>query len=156
LEGTLPRIISVKLKSIACTENGFGGTVQISGNTFGSTFQNLDLTGLRDTRTIFPFPAGPVAIEEGETKSITMDDVRFSLKTTNEPPELSPKVLKVVGDLTNGLGSNSFLVRWDDFSLPHAPSPAEDPEHPAEFKLDYTTANLAITLTFIVWVAQVF
>jgi hypothetical protein len=151
----MPKIISVELKSIACTENGFGGTVQISGNTFGSTFQNLDLTGVRDTRTIFPFPAGPIAIAKGETKSITMDDVRFSLKITNEPPELSPKVLKVVGELNNGLGSNSFLIRWDD-PLPFAPTPAEDPEHPAEFNLDYTTANLAITLTFIVWVAHTF
>jgi hypothetical protein len=148
--------MSVKLKSIACTENGFGGTVQLSGNTFGSTFQNLDVTGLRDTRPIFPFPAGPITIAEGETKSIIMSDVRFNLKTTNEPAELNPKVLKVMGELNNGLGSNSFLIRWDDFHLPHAPSPAEEPKDPAEFKLDYTTANLAITLTFIVWVAQVY
>jgi len=151
----MPRIVGTKLKSIACTHNGFGGTVQISGNSFGSAFQNLDLTGLRDTRTIFPFPAGPMAIALGETKSITMDDVRFSLKITNEPPELSPKILKVVGELNNGLGSNAFFIRWDD-PLPFAPSTSEVPEHPKEFKLDYTTANLAITLTFIAWAVQAF
>jgi hypothetical protein len=105
----MPRIVGTKLKSIACTHNGFGGTVQISGNSFGSAFQNLDLTGLRDTRTIFPFPAGPMAIALGETKSITMDDVRFSLKITNEPPELSPKSSRSWANSIMGWAAMPFL-----------------------------------------------
>jgi hypothetical protein len=152
------KIVEVELESIACTNNGFGGTVQISGNTFGSTFQtNPDNPAeLRDTRAIFPFPAGPISIAEGETKSITMEGVRFSLSTPSiEPPELNPKVLKVVGELNNGLGSNSFLIHFND-PLVFADSPSEPPEDPTRFKLDYATANLGITLTFTAFVAQVF
>lgn len=152
----MTKIIEVELESIACTNNGFGGAVQISGNTFGSTFQNFDLAQVRDTRAIFPFPAGPISIAEGETKSITMEGVRFSLSTPSiEPPELNPKVLKVVGELNNGLGDNAFLIRFDD-PLPFAPSTSEPPANPARFKLDYTTANLAVTLTFTAFVVQVF
>jgi hypothetical protein len=85
-----------------------------------------------------------------------MEGVRFSLSTpTIEPPNLNPKVLKVVGELNNGLGSNAFLIRFDD-PLPFAASPADPPADPKRFKLDYTTANLAITLTFTAFVAQVF
>lgn len=152
----MTKIIEVALESIACTNNGFGGAVQVSGNTFGSTFQNFDLVQVRDTRAIFPFPAGPISIAEGETKSITMEGVRFSLSTPSiEPPELNPKVLKVVGELNNGLGSNAFLIRFDD-PLPFAPSTSDPPDNPKRFKLDYTTANLAITLTFTAFVVQVF
>jgi hypothetical protein len=64
---------------------------------------------------IFPFPAGPISIAEGETKSITMKGVRFSLSTPSiEPVTLNPKVLKVVGELNNGLGSNAFLIHFED------------------------------------------
>ena len=35
----MPKIISVELKSIACTENGFGGTVQISGTPSAPRFK---------------------------------------------------------------------------------------------------------------------
>jgi hypothetical protein len=152
------KILEVELESIACTRNGFGGTVQISGNTFGSTFQNdPDIPDdVRDTRTIFPFPAGPISIAAGETKSITMEGIRFSLSTPSiEPPNLNPKVLKVVGELNNGLGSNAFLIRFDD-PLPFAPLTSDPPGEPRRFKLDYATANLAITLTFTAFVAQVF
>ena len=154
----MPRILEFALESIACTNNGFGDTVQISGNTFGSTFQNNpDVPAeLRDTRAIFPFPAGPISIAEGETKSIAMDGVRFSLSSpSTEPPNLSPKVLKVVGELNNGLGSNAFVVRFDD-PLPFAPSTSVPPDNPKRFRLDYETDNLAITLTFTGFVVQVF
>ena len=152
----MTKIVEVALESIACTNNGFGGTVQISGNTFGSTFQNNPPDELRDTRVIFPFPAGPISIAEGETKSITMEGVRFSLSTPSiEPPALNPKVLQVVGELNNGLGSNAFLIRFDD-PLPFARSTSEPPANPRRFTLDYATANLAIRLTFTAFVVQVF
>jgi hypothetical protein len=97
---------------------------------FGSTFQNNPPDGLRDTRVIFPFPAGPISIAEGETKSITMEGVRFSLSTPSiEPVDLNPKVLQVVGELNNGLGGNAFLIRFDD-PLPFAPSTSELPLRP--------------------------
>jgi hypothetical protein len=58
---------------------------------------------------IFPFPAGPISIREGETKSITMKGVRFSLSTPSiEPVTLNPKVLKAVGDSTTGLAAMPF------------------------------------------------
>jgi hypothetical protein len=82
--------------------------------------------------------------------------VRFGLSTPSiEPPNQNPKVLKVVGELNNGLGSKSFLIRFDD-PLPFAPSTYQPPENPARYRLDYATANLAVTLVFTAFVAQVY
>jgi hypothetical protein len=65
-----------------------------------------------ETRSYLPFPAGPISIAEGETKAITMKGVRFSLSTPSiEPVTLDPKVLKVVGELNNGLGRNAFPIQ---------------------------------------------
>lgn len=154
----MPKIVEVALESIACTNNGFGGTVQISGKTFGSRFRNSpDVPAdFIDKEDIFPFPAGPISISEGETKWITMDGVRFSLSVPEiEPATHFPRVLKVEGELNNGLGSKAFLIRFND-QLPFAPSPSEPCADPMRFKLDYATANLSITLTFTGCVAQVF
>jgi hypothetical protein len=153
----MPKIVEVALESIACTNNGFGGNVQISGNTFGSAFQNTLDEQSTDTRVIFPFPAGPISIAEGETKLITMEGVRFSLTLntpSHEPVHLGAKFLKVVGELNSGLGSNDFVIRFDD-PLPFAPSPSERPDNPRRYDLDYATANLGIRLTFAAFVAQV-
>jgi len=91
---------------------------------------------------IFPFPAGPISIAEGETKSITMKGFRFSLSMPSiEPVTLNPKVLKVVGELNNGLGSNAFLIHFED-PLPFAPSPSEPPANPRRYELEYATAEL--------------
>lgn len=152
------KIVEFALESIACARNGFGGAVQISGDTFGATYVTNpdDPSQIRDRRAIFPFPAGPVTISEGETRPITMDGVRFSLATPSlgGPPN-SAKVLKVTGELNNGLGAASFLVRFDD-PLPFAPSTSEPPENPKRFPLIYTTSNLTITLTFTGFTVQVF
>jgi hypothetical protein len=88
----------------------------------GSTFQNRPDEELRTQEVIFPFPTGPISIAEGETKSITMKGVRFSLSMPSiEPVTLNPKVLKVVGELNNGLGSNAFLIHFEDpLPLPFA------------------------------------
>jgi hypothetical protein len=110
----------------------------------GSTFQNRPDEELRTQEVIFPFPTGPISIAEGETKSITMKGVRFSLSTPAiEPVTPNPKVLKVVGELNNGLGSNAFLIHFED-PLPFAPSPSEPPANPRRYELEYATANLAI------------
>jgi hypothetical protein len=154
MERVMTRIIAVALETIACTNNGFGGTVQISGNSVGSTFKNVNFTELRDTRVIFSFPAGPISITEGETKWITMDHVRFSLRTQHDPQDHT-RVFRLVSDLNNGLGSNAFVIGWED-PLPFAPSTSVPPDDPKRFGLDYTTANLAITLTFIAYTVQVF
>ena len=154
----MPKIVEVALESIACTNNGFGGNVQISGNTFGSTFANTPEQQLTDTRVIFPFPAGPISIAEGEIKAITMRGVRFVLTVNNpshEPVDQGDKFLKVVGELNSGLGSNDFLI-WFDDPLPFAPSPSERPDNPRRYDLKYDTPNLGIRLTFTAFVAQVY
>lgn len=65
------------------------------------------------------------------------------------------QLLKVVGELNNGLGSSAFLIRFND-PLPFAPSTDEQPENPQRFELDYSTSNLSIPLTFTSFVVQVF
>jgi hypothetical protein len=49
----MPRIIEVTLQTIACSANGFGGAVQVSGDLGGETFQNdpnnpAESTGRKD------------------------------------------------------------------------------------------------------------
>lgn len=88
-------IVDCRAASISLHEQWLRRQCPDFGKTFGSTFQNNpDIPAeLRDTRVLFPFPSGPVSIAAGETKSITMEGVRFSPSTRSiEPPNLNPKV----------------------------------------------------------------
>jgi hypothetical protein len=154
----MPKIIEVALDQISCLRNGFGGEVLVSGNIFGAEFQDDpdDPDDQRTVKSIFPFPAGPIAISEGETTSITMSGVRFSLSAPSiEPPTLGPKFLKIGGDLSSGLGSNFFTIRFDH-PLPFADTPSTPPAVPARFDLGFSQPNLEIVLGFDLFVAQVF
>src|SRR5262245_26268915 len=112
----MSKSISVKLHEIICDFNGFGDPILLSGDTFGSTFWNdpNNPADLKETRKIYPFPGGPVRIAQGETVPIRMvDSVTFTLSTpTIEPPGLSPKFLKISGELNNGLGSQFMTLDY--------------------------------------------
>jgi hypothetical protein len=153
----MPKIVWVKLLTISCDANGFGGAVQLSGNTFASTFHNNpnNASEESDIRSIFPFPNGPIALSQGQSHSVTMEPVAFALGIgpPHEPAGLAPKFLKFGGALNNGLGSNATVIPsseplpFVDDSLQGAPRP---------FPLVYETANLKVTLTFGLIVRQVF
>jgi hypothetical protein len=142
------KYVDVILQQIACTANGFGGAVQISGDLFGATFQNdpNNPNDLKVQQDIFPFPNGPISISEGQVVPITMESVRFTLGTGHEPPDLFTKFLKFGGSLNPGLGSQFRAIGFDE-SLPLSPAAGgEDP--PAKYDLAYTSPNLRVTLTF--------
>lgn len=154
----MPKIIHVRLQKISCDSNGFGGKVQLAGDTFGATFQNNpdDPADQRDRKSVFPFPNGPISLSEGESVPITMNAVAFSLSAPSlEPPELSPKFLKFGGELNNGLGSNFTSIRFDE-PLPFVNDVGGESPPPREFPLVFTTSNISVTLTFGLIVRQVF
>jgi hypothetical protein len=147
---TMPKIIDVTLQQIACTANGFGGAVQLSGDLFGITFNNeLDNPNDVDQRhDIFPFPNGPISISQGQVVPITMRAVTFSMAAPSAGPSTTPKFLKIGGELNDGLGSQFFVIGFQD-PLPFITQTGFDPPPPPrKFNLDYRNANLAITLTF--------
>jgi hypothetical protein len=153
----MPRDIDVRLQQITCLANGFGGTVQVSGDLFGETFQN-DPNNPGDARErldIFPFPNGPIGIAQGQTVPITMNGVIFNLFAEGqEAPEDNAHFLKIGGALNLGLGSQFFVIRHNE-SLPR-PIIGDPPPPPALFDLDYGSSNLKIRLTFNVFVSGIF
>src|SRR5262245_1141387 len=107
----MPKIIDLLLKTITCNANGFGGTGQLSGEVFVELFQNdpNNPAESRGRRDIFPFPHGPISINEGQTVQVTMNSVRFSLwHEGGEPTDLVPHFLTIGGTLNPGLGSKFF------------------------------------------------
>ncbi len=154
----MPKLIDVTLQQISCTTNGFGGAVQLTGDLFGATFNNdpNNPGDLNDKRDIFPFPNGPISISKGQVVPITMDAVTFTLAAPDVGPGDTPKFLKVGGELGDGLGSQFFSIRFDD-ALPFLrPQGDEPPQQPRKFDLNYSNANLQITLTFGAGVNEVF
>ena len=142
----MPKYVDVTLQQIACIANGFGGAVQISGDLFGETFWNdpNNPNDRKDYKDIFPFPNGPISISQGQAVPITMTSVRFILSLPgHEPSTLAPKFLKFGGSLNPGLGSQFLTIRFDE-TFPVSGSG----EEPTQRKLDYTSANLRVTLTF--------
>ena len=154
----MPKLIDVTLQQIACTANGFGDPVQLTGDLFGATFNNdPNNPGDLDTRTdIFPFPNGPIAITSGQVVPITMDAVTFSLAAPSAGPGTTPKFLKIGGLLGLGLGTQFFNIKFDD-ALPELLGEGDAPGHPPrKFDLNYSAPNLQVTLTFGAGVTQVF
>src|SRR5262245_60324910 len=153
----MPKIVWVRLQTISCDSNGFGGLVQLSGNTFGATYQNNpnNLNDQRDLKSIFPFPNGPISLSEGQIHSITMGPVAFSLGVAppHEPADLDPKFLKFGGELNNGLGSNFTTIPSDE-PLPFVDDSLVGEARP--FPLVFAASNLTMTLTFGLIVRQVF
>jgi hypothetical protein len=154
----MPRIIDVLLKKIKCNANGFGGTIQVSGEVFGELFQN-DPNNPAESRgrtDIFPFPHGPITFTEGQTVEVTMKSARFSLwHEAAEPSALVPHFLTIGGTLSLGLGSKFFTIPHTEF-LPFLPPNGHGDVDPALRDLEYSSANVKITLTFGLAVAQVF
>jgi hypothetical protein len=154
----MPKLIDVTLQQIACTANGFGGAVQLNGDLFGITFNNeLDNPGdVDDRRDIFPFPNGPISISQGQVVPVTMGAVTFSMAAPSAGPSITPKFLKIGGELNGGLGSRFFVIGFQD-PLPFiTQTGSERPPAPRQFSLDYSSANLKVTLTFGAGVTQVF
>ena len=154
----IPRVIDVTLETISCDRNGFGGSVLISGNIFGATFQDNpdDPNDLRDQRSIFPFPSGPISFSKGQTVPITMLPAAFVLHQTFDTEQpLSPRFLKIGGDLNLGLGSSFLrylipkqflsLVRYRVFTQ----------RHQGCFRWSLITRNSTFTLTFALIAKQV-
>jgi hypothetical protein len=152
----MPRQIDVTLQKITCNRNGFGGAVQVSGDVFGETFQNApndpaQSTGAQD---IFPFPNGPISLTAGETHAVMMDIARFFLFAQGqEAPENFPHFLTIGGALNPGLGSQSFMITFDQ-PLPFIPPEGDQP--PEQFDLVYESPNVNNTLTFGAGVSLVF
>lgn len=153
----MPKIVWVRLETISCDANGFGGAVQLSGNTFGATFQNNpnNASDQRDSKSIFPFPNGPISLSQGQTHTITMEPVAFLLGVglPHEPEDLGPKILKFGGELNNGLGSNFTAIPSTE-PLPFVDDSLQGT--PRQFPLVFATSNLSMTLTFGLIVRQVF
>lgn len=125
------RCVAVKLVSIVCESNGFGGSASLHGRIFGATFEKQ--TGLQvSTNDIFPFPSGPLTISEGQTLPIRMDEsVKFCGPGT--------QFLRLGGELNLNLGSKFVDVDLLDVSPVGAPQ-----MRPVELK----TANFAVVLRF--------
>ena len=154
----MPKEIEVTLQQISCTANKFGGSVQLSGDVFGATFQNNpdDPNDKQVQIDIFPFPAGPISISEGQAVPITMIAPRFNLSAPSvEDPNLFPKFLKFGGTLNLGLGSNFIAIRFDE-GLPSVVSPPEHQVPPRQFDLTFSNPNLTVTLTFGLIIVGVF
>jgi hypothetical protein len=144
----MPKCIDVKLAKIVCDRNGFGGSIQLTGNIFGATFQNNPDSPNDQTsrKGIFPFPGGPITISKGQPAEIEMENsVTFCLSTpTTEPPGLDPRFLKIGCDLNNDLGG-SFFVKDNLIQLPIT---GELETEPREKDLVFSSPNLQITLRF--------
>ena len=144
----MPKCINITLDRITCDFNGFGGSVLLNGDIFGSTFWNdpNNPGDLKETRKIYPFPGGPIRIAQGETVEIKMaESVTLCLSTpTTEPVGLNPKFLKIGGELNNGLASQFFTLDYL-VQLPIAGSPGVEPWHKT---LQFTAANLKMSLVF--------
>jgi hypothetical protein len=142
------RVVGIALETISCDSNGFGGVVQISGDTFAATFNDNpeNVNDQRERKSVFPFPNGPIGLSEGHTHSVKMGRVLFTLKTEggSGPPDLAPKFLKFGGALNNGLGSNFHTIRFDE-TLPVDTGQGEKPK---SFPLVFATSNLTVKLTF--------
>jgi uncharacterized protein YndB with AHSA1/START domain len=138
------RSIDVRLHSISCEDNGFGGKIPIEGAIKGSTYfrDPNNPADLRDTRVIYPFPNGPVKVSEGETVSIQMDQsVSFTLRTpVHDPPEY-PDFLKVTVALNHELGTQAWTFRNSD----NFPLRREDPLLKG---MTFSTPNLRVKLVF--------
>jgi|SRR5215813_15094384 len=144
----MPKCIDVTLAKIVCDRNGFGGSIQLTGNIFGATFQNNpDSTNDQTSRKeIFPFPNGPIQISKGQTVEIEMENsVTFCLSTpTTEPAGLNPRFLKIGGDINNDLGSSFFVID----NLIQLPISGDLENPPREKDLVFSSPNLQITLRF--------
>ena len=156
----MPKEIDVTLQTISCDRNGFGGSIELSGNIFGATFMNdPDNPGDKKLELdIFPFPGGPITIAEGQTVAIRIDDPpRFNLAAPSAgPAQGDPRFLKIGGELTDGLGSNFFSISNEE-PLPFGVQTGDEPPaQPRKFELKFTAPNLAVTLTFGLIVAGVF
>ncbi|MFV8053872.1 hypothetical protein [Mycobacterium sp. 48b] len=138
------RSIDVRLHSISCEYNGFGGNIPIEGSISGSTYfrDSNNPADLRDTRVIYPFPNGPVKVSEGETVSIRMDrSVSFTLRTPVHDPEAYPDFLKVTVALNHELGTQSWTFRNNDtFPLRR--------EDPLLKTMHFSTPNIRVNLVF--------
>lgn len=112
------RAFDVKVHGISCERNGFGGEVLIGGSVIGARYlTNPDSPADVDSsEVIYPFPSGPVAVREGQTVPIHMDDsVSFSVyNSPHDSPPSTPRFLKVTGSLNNGLGSQSLTLSKDN------------------------------------------
>jgi hypothetical protein len=146
----MPKLIDVRLFQIVCNRNGFGGSVDITGNIFGATFDDPNVEVVR--KVIFPFPGGPIRISENETVQIRMDEsVTFLLSSPfTEPAGENPKNIRIGGDLNNGLGGN-FLI--EDFTIQ---APLCQSGDNRRFDLEFTSPNLGVTLGFHICLNSIF
>jgi len=146
----VPKLIDVRLFQIVCDRNGFGGSIELTGNIFGVTFDDPAVEKVR--KDIYPFPGGPIRIAQGETVPIQMDDsITFLLSSpSTEPASANPKFINIGGDLSNGLGSK-FLTQ--DFTI-QVPSCSEGPGR--RFDLQFDSPNLRITLGFHICLNSIF
>ncbi|WP_226574262.1 hypothetical protein [Acuticoccus sediminis] len=146
----MPKVIDVKLNSIHCAFNGFGGSILLNGAIAGTTFMSdpNNPADAKETKKIYPFPSGPISISQDETVEIQMlNSVSFALSTpTTEPGTLNPKYLKLGGELNNGLGSQFFTLDYL-VQLPITGSPGATP---ALKILPYSASNLRIDLIFAI------
>jgi hypothetical protein len=156
----MPKGIDVTLQQIFCDTNGFGGSVMLTGNIFGARFQNdpNNPNDERDRTEIFPFPAGPISISQGQAVAVTMQPATFFLSTpSTEPATLNPKFLRFGGELNNGLGSNFIAIdNLEPLPFTGNQAPGDPPVQPRQFDLRFSSPNLSITLTFGLIVTQVF
>jgi hypothetical protein len=141
------KIVGVALQTISCDLNRFGSVVLISGDTFAATFNNNpeNMNDQRERQSVFPFPNGPIGLSEGQTHSVKMGPVLFTVHEAGSgPPDLAPKFVKFGGELNNGLGSNVHTIRFDE-ALPFDTGQGVKPK---PFPLVFATTNLMVTLTF--------
>jgi hypothetical protein len=153
----MPKEIDVTLTQIFCNSNGFGGSIEVSGNIFGATFQNNpnDPKDQRASRAIFAFPDGPIRISEGQSVAIAAPAATFTLAAPDrDGPDSGPRFLRLGGDLT-GIAGNFLTLRFDE-ALPFKAQPGEPQVAPRKFELVFAGPNVTITLTFGAIVSLVF
>jgi hypothetical protein len=142
----MPRLIDVTLLTISCEKNGFGGSIQVTGNVFGQTYNQdpRDPTIHQNpvvTKEIFPFLAGPVSVAVGAPASIQMDDsVTFTLISPFlDAPGSSPPFLMITANLDR-IGLNAFVIDQ------HTPPGQENVDTPVD--LTIAAPNVTVTLRF--------
>jgi hypothetical protein len=138
----MPKTVDVMFFGITCDSNSFGGSVLLSGEVFAETFLKSFSDPPDSKESIFPFPAGPISISEGETVQIHLEhSTRFTVATTQDPPQIS-KLGRWGGTLNLGLGSSfATIAPGQTFAFPPDRSLV-----PVKFE----NANLAVTLHFSV------
>src|SRR5581483_2394407 len=92
----MPKEIDVTLTQIFCNSNGFGGSIEVSGNIFGATFQNNpnDPKDQRASSAIFAFPDGPIGIA-GNFLTLRFDEA-LPFKAQPGEPQVAPRKFELV------------------------------------------------------------